>query len=207
MTDTPTEAVYKDLLYAYDYFNDVLFGGKLPTCLITMQRKPRARGYFSYERFNSRRDEQDTTDEIALNPVAFQDRTDEEILSTLVHEMVHLWQYHVGSPSRSGYHNREWADMMKRLGLPPSDTGKPGGRETGQRVTHYIIPGGPFALTCAVLLEDGDCNIHYEEKGSQNAAKKAASKTRYTCPSCGLNAWAKPGVRINCDQCDKPLIV
>src|SRR5246127_2499165 len=125
--DIPTEAVYKDLLYAYDYFNDVLFGGKLPPCLITMQRKPRARGYFSYERFNSRRDEQDTTDEIALNPIAFQDRTDEEILSTLVHEMVHLWQYHFGSPSRSGYHNREWADMMKRLGLPPSDTGKPGG--------------------------------------------------------------------------------
>jgi hypothetical protein len=42
-------------------------------------------------------------------------------------------------------------------------------------VTHYIIPDRPFALTCAVLLEDGDCNIHYEEKGSQNAAKKAAS--------------------------------
>ena len=74
-------------------------------------------------------------------------------------------------------------------------------------MTHYIIPDGPFALTCAVLLEDGDCNIHYEERGSQNAAKKAASKTRYTCPSCGSNAWAKPGVRINCDQCDKPLIV
>jgi hypothetical protein len=27
MTDTPTEVVYKDLLYAYNYFNDVLFGG------------------------------------------------------------------------------------------------------------------------------------------------------------------------------------
>lgn len=34
---------------------------------------------------------------------------------------------------------------------------------------------------------------------------KSASKTRYTCPSCELNAWAKPDVRLICGECDEPL--
>ena len=29
--------------------------------------------------------------------------------------------------------------------MQPSTTGEPGGKETGQSVTHYIIPGGPYA--------------------------------------------------------------
>jgi hypothetical protein len=33
---------------------------------------------------------------------------------------------------------------MERIGLMPSATGAPGGRRTGQRMTHYIIRGGLF---------------------------------------------------------------
>src|SRR6266436_5431259 len=186
--DNPTGAIYNDLVCAYDFFNELLFDNQLPRCLITMQRKNKTYGYFSRERFISR-DEQDITDEIALNPAHFRERTDEQILSTLVHEMVHLWQFHLGKPSRGGYHNREWAERMKALGLMPSDTGEPGGRQTGQRVSHYIVPEGAFAVACGELLSLG-VDIRYVEKTvvARNVAKKAASKTKYTCPSCGLNA-------------------
>lgn len=30
---------------------------------------------------------------------------------------------------------------------------------------------------------------------------KNASKTRYTCPDCGLNAWAKPAAPLMCGNC------
>jgi hypothetical protein len=43
------------------------------------------------------------------------------------------------------------------------------------------------------------------EGGEKTKKKKAASKTRYICPDCGLNAWAKPGVLIGCIECEKPL--
>ncbi len=33
---------------------------------------------------------------------------------------------------------------MKAIGLHPSSTGKEGGEETGDRVSHYILPDGPF---------------------------------------------------------------
>jgi protein-arginine kinase activator protein McsA len=31
--------------------------------------------------------------------------------------------------------------------------------------------------------------------------KKAASKTKYTCPTCGTNAWAKPNTALICGAC------
>jgi hypothetical protein len=36
----------------------------------------------------------------------------EDSLSTLFHEKAHLWQHHFGNPSRTGYHNKEWAACM-----------------------------------------------------------------------------------------------
>ena len=45
----------------------------------------------------------------------------------------------------------------------------------------------------------------WTEDGGKTEKKKAASKTRYTCPDCGLSAWAKPGVLIDCIECEKPL--
>jgi len=38
------------------------------------------------------------------------------------------------------------------------------------------------------------------------AAKKRSSKTKYTCPACGLNAWAKPEAKLICGECVVPLL-
>lgn len=199
----PTKRTYDDLTAAYDFFNTRLFHGKLPRCLITMQRKNKSYGYFAGGRFGSV-DGKEITDEIALNPSHFKARTTEQSLSTLVHEMVHLWQHHHGQPSRSGYHNKEWAARMTAVGLIPSDTGAAGGNATGQHVSHYIAPGGAFARACAALVEDGFTVPYVElwdEAGKKTRRKKAASKTKYTCPECDLNAWAKPDAHLLCGEC------
>ena len=152
--NSPTQHTYDGFIQAYSHFNKNLFNGVLPYCMITMQRKNGAYGYFAGDRFGTRDGEQ-KTDEIALNPTHFKAQTTEEILSTLVHEMVHLWQHHFGKPARTSYHNREWAVYMRGIGLIPSDTGQPGGKETGQRVSHYIATGGKFAKVCAELISSG----------------------------------------------------
>jgi len=200
----PTTKTYDGLNRAYGFFNERLFGNALPPCLITMQRKARAYGYFAGGRFGSK-DGAVVTDEIALNPSHFHERTTEQSLSTLVHEMVHLWQHHFGKVSRGGYHNKEWAEKMKAVGLNPTDTGQPGGKETGQRVTHYIAQGGPYQSAFAELEATGFDALLVElwSEGEARAKRKAknASKTRYTCPSCGLNAWAKPDAPLACGDC------
>jgi hypothetical protein len=58
------------------------------------------------------------------------------------------WLIH-GPPPRRSYHDRQWAAKMKEIGLQPVTIGEPGGKETGQSVTCYILPGGPDAKACA----------------------------------------------------------
>ena len=127
----PTQRTYDELRAAYDFFNAELFAGILPPCLITMQRKAKAYGYFAGGRFGTK-DGQQITDEIALNPSHFRERTTEQSLSTLAHEMVHLRQHHFGKPSRTGYHNREWARMMREIGLTRPTRARPEARRRGR---------------------------------------------------------------------------
>jgi hypothetical protein len=88
-------------------------------------------------------------------PSHFTTRSTEEVLSTLAHEMAYLWQHHCGTPSRSAYHNKAWAAKMDASGLCLSHTRAPGGKRTGQHMSHDIVAGGPFAQACTDLLAAG----------------------------------------------------
>jgi hypothetical protein len=121
------------------------------------------------------------------------------ILSTLVHEMAHVWQETYGEPSRRGYHNRQWAEKMREIGLQPTSTGEPGGMETGQSMTHYILPEGRYAKAYAKLAMTG-LALHWQSIPAVRRAKKS-SKTKFSCPVCGQNAWARPGASLICGAC------
>lgn len=153
MAALPTFETYNELQTAYDFFNTRLFDGGLPPCLITLQREKRTYGYFSSKRFVGSKSGQ-MVDEIAMNPSYFAIRSIEETLSTLVHEMVHLWQFHYGKPGRRGYHNKEWGAKMDSIGLCPSNTGAEGGKRTGEKMSHYIVSGGDFERACSELMTD-----------------------------------------------------
>jgi hypothetical protein len=165
-------------------------------------------------------------DEIAINYSYAGVQSTEQALSTLVHEMHHLAQQHhkeiYGKPGPGGYHNRRFARAMRENGLMCSNTGRPGGRQTGRHMSDYIIEDGKFDLACRDLIADG-FTIRYVDVVAPPVflmddaaivaavravarAKKAASKTRYVCPGCKLHAWAKQGARMKCEPCDMPLL-
>lgn len=207
MTATPTADTYISLDDAFAFFNARLFAGRLPTCLITLQRHKSAYGFFWAEKFGRKSAADDKIDEIALNPTHFRNRTMEQSLSTLVHEMTHLEQQHFGKPSRNGYHNKQWVGFMKAVGLYPSSTGAPDGKETGQKVSHYVDDGGPFAVACRELLSQGFTLDYVERLGDVAEKKKAReSKTKYSCPQCEANAWAKPASHLICGDCDERML-
>lgn len=203
-TISPTGKTAQLLNQAYDHFNATLFAGQLPACLITLQRKAKAYGYFAGERFGV---PGETVDEIALNPTHFA-RGIEGVMGTLVHEMCHLWQHHFGKRPRGCYHNKQWAEKMIAVGLIPSSTGEKGGAQTGQKMTHYIDQSGPFRDAFLDFAEIAEHQLYVElwdESSNREASKKAASKTKYTCPDCGCNAWAKPQTRLRCGECNVEL--
>lgn len=196
-----TPAHYGTFQKAYDFFNRELFASSLPDVLVTLQRQAGARGYFHPDRFSRRQADKATAHELAMNPDTFTDRTDEDILSTLAHEMAHVWQEAHGKPGRGCYHNQEWARKMKEIGLQPTSTGAPGGKETGQSVTHIIVPGGQYQKAYAKLKETG-LELRWESAPLDSQAKaKAASKTKFTCTECGQNAWGKPDSILLCGVC------
>src|ERR1035441_10789288 len=85
---------------------------------------------------------------------------------------------------------------MKEIGLQPSDTGVEGGKEIGESVAHYVVPGGPFASAYRRLEAKG-VQLHWQSK----PVSWAKSKTKFTCPNCGQNAWAKASAQILCAGC------
>lgn len=113
--NNPTRKTYAALNGTYIYFNKALFNGQLPHCLITLQRKARARGYYAHERFIAD-DGSGVCDEIALNPQHWRQDNLKQNLSTLVHEMVHKWQFCFGTPPKGVYHDRQFCEKMYEVG-------------------------------------------------------------------------------------------
>lgn len=174
----PTNQVHQALQFAYDFFNRSLFRGELPPCLISLQRKAKTQGYFSFRRFIA--EDGRYTDEIALNPEFFGVLPVLDTLSTLVHEMCHLWQQHFGRPGRRGYHNKEWADKMEAIGLMPSDTHKPGGKRTGEHMGDYILEDGLFMQAARNLLKT-EFSIHWYDVYPPYSASFGQAATHTYC--------------------------
>jgi hypothetical protein len=185
----------------FEYFNRRLFANVLPPCLLNFSRKARTYGFFAPQRWQGSGDE--VRHEISLNPSSLRSRRPIEVASTLVHEMVHLWQQDFGRPSRRGYHNAEWAAKMDEVGLVPSSTAAPGGARVGQLVSHYIADGGPFAVAFAAMsaeyLLPWSCEEREEGRGKTTRSR---NKTKYTCPTCDTNVWGAPGLSVMCGDCD-----
>jgi hypothetical protein len=202
---TPVE--YGGLQQAYDHFNKVLFDGTLGDVFITYQRKAHSAGYFSPDRFSGRVGSSGKHEhELALNPDGFIGQSDAQISQTLVHEMTHVWQHAFGTPGSRGYHNKEWAAKMKAIGLMPSSTGMVGGKETGQRMMDYPIPDGPFVKAFAALAASG-WKLNLQSAARDGGPKAPPSKVKFTCLSCGQNAWGKPDLLIACIPCNGTLML
>ena len=171
----PSESLYQTLESAYDYFNKALFQGDLPDVIFTLQRQRGMMGYFAPERWASIEKGQNCH-EIAINPSHIGKSRLIDVLETLVHEMVHCWQHNYGSPSRSGYHNEEWALKMIELGLQPSSTGKPGGKEVGQKMSDYPIPGGEFLKVSTKFIIDQKFKFPWLDRVTEEPYREVESE-------------------------------
>src|SRR5262249_21368116 len=80
---------------------------------------------------------------------------------------------------------------LKSVGLYPSSNGMVGGRETGQAMSDYIIPDGPFVRSYERLAATG-WRLNLQSAPHSNPTKAPKNKTKFTCDLCGYNVWAKP---------------
>ena len=225
----PTMQAYHEIQAAYDFFNAELFNSELQPCIIALNNKERrCMGYYVKGQLINNAKQQ--YDYISINPQYFACYTVESIMQALVHEMVHLWQWHFGSPTRKGYHNKEWGNKMESIGLMPSNTGKPGGKKTGQQMMDYTVEGGEFQKACEKLVTEQFKATWYDRHPAPNyggheadpkiisdfgietdpakpkPGQNKSNRIKYTCPQCKANVWGKPKLNLVCGDCGAPFI-
>jgi len=200
---TPMDT-YDVLRAAFNFFNKELFRGELSECLILLHRHRHAFGYFCADRF-SQNGSKTTVHEIALNPEHIRERKPRDTFGTLAHEMVHQLQQEHGTPPKNAYHNKEWAAMMKQIGLQPSDTGKPGGAETGRYVSHYVVENGLFDVAYKYFARTNNMSLFGDVAVASKKKKGKTSKFKFVCPECNQNAWAKVTASLICGDCDEKM--
>ena len=182
----------------YDYFNRKLFNNELNACYLTMiPSKVNNGGHFSPERWTDAQGNK--AHEISMNPHGYAIHDNKFFASILVHEMVHLFIHDsLEKPPRGGYHCKRWGAKMKEVGLYPSNTGEPGGKETGQQMSHYIMEEGLFAEAYESMPKGLFLPF---KRYAPTSKKKPKSKFKYTCPSCEANIWGKAELNIVCGDC------
>ncbi len=154
----PTLDFYSYLQNAFDFFNEKLFSNELSPVIFTVTRKKNTAGYFREKGWVS--EDGQKIHEIAINPQYFITVSPLELYQTIVHEMCHQWQYEYGKPSRKGYHNKEWGDKMRSVGLKPisrdnNQQEKENNTGVGQKVHDEPIKDGKFEKACLDFFKAG----------------------------------------------------
>lgn len=220
-----TTAQYQYFESLYKFYNQRLFANKLPDVLLNFTRKHKVSGMFVSDQWKDHNGK--LVHEISINPDAIKEQFDVDFHQTLVHEMVHLWQQEHGKNSRLGYHNKQWAKKMISIGLMPSDTGKEGGKTTGQNMSDYFIEDGQFILAFKRLQEEkfaflplkpNNDHLYCQEVAAdgsitfapvireKNKDSKAGVRVKYTC-ECPSNVWGKSDLNIRCNVCESDFII
>lgn len=202
---TATLEFYGRLQQAFDHFNEALFDGQLPPCLITLRASANRFGYHHKNRFINLQGQM--LDELGLHPGFFALCPVQEVLSTLVHEMVHHWQEQLGHPSKSNPHNREWAHKMREIGLEPSSTGLPEGRDTGYTMSHYIRSGGRFIEACEELLAQGFSLTWFDRHAPRSRFDSQEHQRALDAAGVAVPVSPPPVQQIVSDHADEPAVL
>lgn len=164
----------------------------------------------------------------AINP-AFLNRSVPEILSTICHEICHIYENEYIHIARGGYHDKIWAGLMQDCGLDPIYL-----NASKTAVSHKIIEGGDFEKFSTDFVEkygddfftlqeynpflmptdpkdDGDSDGDSDDDTPKSPKpdndgkvpkKYNRNKIKYVCPNCKCKVWGKAGLNLHCNDCD-----
>lgn len=212
----PTSEQAVALQNALEHFNVELFDGALDTgeLMVVFTRNPHIiGGYFSPEKWED--DDGNPIHEIAINSNIMLHADPVKLFGILVHELSHYRQWKFGKPTRNGYHNQEWCEFAEEIGLECYDA--QGNRtKSSQNVETRITKDGLTEAAIAELPEEALLPFTARPEpdaptpsgggsgGGSGKAPKAGRRSKYTCPYCGINMWAKTGIKVLCmmPECD-----
>ena len=192
--------------------NEHYFGNTVEEPVITIQSTPRAYGHVTvakaWARANGER-----RHELNIGAGTL-DRPIENVVATLLHEMVHLYnmQNGVQDCSRGGaYHNKRFRDAAIARDLSISYDPHIGWSitEPTDALLEFILSQGWDEIKMSRSEGYAARGIGTGAAGtiSPPPAPKPSSSRKYYCPCCGISVRATKVVRIKCMDCDTEMIL
>ncbi len=190
------------MMAAFNKINADWFGGELEKVIITFEEgyKKGAYGWIC----TSKDWKQNGTERYHINISSdYLDRSVYDVLSTLVHEMCHLYNLQQGiqDTSRSNiYHNKIFKDTAEAHGLNCEHIDKAGWARTSctDKLKLWIDENITFN------------SFHVYKQRTDNTdkhTKPKQSSRKYVCPCCGLIVRATKEAHISCIDCNEEMLL
>lgn len=196
----------------FDLLNAEFFENALSRPTITIQSTPKAYGHFSL-REDTWISKLGGTHEINIGAGTLS-RPIEEVAATLLHEMVHYFNYELGIQDCSRgntYHNRRFKEAAEARGLIVTHSDKYGWSHTSpsDRLLEFIMDND---LTDILINRNEYVGFRITGTGTHSGAgavlpPKKTSTRKYICPCCGMSVRATRAVNVACMDCEMQLVL
>lgn len=196
----------------FDLLNAEFFENALSRPTITIQSTPRAYGHFSL-REDTWVSKLGGTHEINIGAGTLA-RPIEEVAATLLHEMVHYYNYENGIQDCSRgntYHNKKFKAAAEAHGLIVTHSDKYGWSHTapGEALLDFILENG---LTDILINRNEYGGFQVTGTGAHSGTgtpppPKPSSSRKYRCPCCGNSVRATKLVNIACLDCSEQMVL
>lgn len=186
----------------YRQLNIDKFDGELEEPIITIQSSPRAYGYVTlgkvWQSGNVARYELNIGAETINRPI-------EDVVGTLLHEMVHIYNlmHGIKDCSRGNtYHNKRFKIKAESVGLVINYDKRIGWSITSpsEELIDYIIAQGWQDI---LIARSTHTRISSPGINAPGEKSKTSSTRKYICPCCGMSVRATKRVNIICGDCSK----
>ena len=196
----------------FDLLNAEFFESALSRPTITIQSTPRAYGHFSL-REDTWISKLGKTHEINIGAGTLA-RPIEEVAATLLHEMVHYYNFVNGVQdcSRNGtYHNRKFKKAAEARGLIVQHSEKYGWSHTSpsDELLEFVLEND---LTDILINRNEFSGFQITGTGTHSGTPigttvpKKSSSRKYICPCCGMSVRATKEVNIACLDCGVKMV-
>ena len=194
----------EELYRIFDILNDDKFDGALPEPVITIYKtRGRTLGHFTCEKTwrdkNDVDNEETSYYEINIDPRWFCNRTPEEVVETLLHEMCHYANKIDGVKDCNGnIHNKKFKKLAERVGLIVEK-----GKSVGWG---YTSLSDELMEYIKEEINPDETAFEYFRAGAKKPddTKKPRKKNMfaYTCPDCGQTVKGKRDITVKCGVCE-----
>ena len=196
----------------FDLLNEEFFENALSRPTITIQSTPKAYGHFSLNK-DTWISKLGSTHEINIGAGTLS-RPIEEVVATLLHEMIHYFNFIMGIQDCSRgntYHNRRFKEAAEARGLIITHSEKYGYAHTAPSDTIF-----EFCLRYGLteILINRNEQTYFRVGGGSGAhngasgtvTPRTSSTRKYICPCCRMSVRATRTVRIACVDCDEQMV-